>query len=49
MLDEIQQQILAIKLKRIQELNNRLRETIKRDRIPASIASGLYVYIYTHQ
>lgn len=41
MLDEIQQQILIIKLKRIQELNNRLLETLKRERIPASTAGGL--------
>lgn len=42
---QIQNSIQLIKLRRIQELNSRLTETLKRERIPASKASELYVSI----
>lgn len=35
----VQQKLLALKLKRITELNNRLKETLSKDRIYASNAS----------
>lgn len=41
--EQIEYQIQVIRLKRIQELTNRLKLALQRERIPASTASGLYV------
>ncbi|CAI5760322.1 unnamed protein product [Candida verbasci] len=40
---DIESQIYIIKLKRMEALNTRLNDMLKRERIPASIASNLIV------
>ncbi|RCK65705.1 Guanine nucleotide-binding protein subunit gamma [Candida viswanathii] len=42
-MSDIDYQIQVIRLKRIQELNNRLKVALQRERIPASTASGLII------
>ena len=42
--EQIEYQIQVIRLKRIQELTNRVKLALQRERIPASTASGLYVF-----
>ncbi|KAI5959809.1 STE18 [Candida pseudojiufengensis] len=42
-MSEIENQIQVIKLKRIKELNNRLTQTLKRERIPVSKSSALII------
>ncbi|AOW30539.1 hypothetical protein MG5_05098 [Candida albicans P57072] len=41
--EQIEYQIQVIRLKRIQELTNRLKLALQRERIPASTASGLII------
>lgn len=43
--EALSNRIAEIKLRRIQEFNSRLKEALLRDRIPASNASLLYVFI----
>ncbi|EER31345.1 predicted protein [Candida tropicalis MYA-3404] len=42
-MSDIDYQIQVIRLKRVQEFNNRLTEALQRERIPASTASGLII------
>lgn len=44
--ERLSNRIAEIKLRRIQEFNSRLKEALLRDRIPASNASLLYVFIF---
>lgn len=40
---DIEERILILKLRRIEQLNEKLRESLKRDRIPASRAATLII------
>jgi guanine nucleotide-binding protein subunit gamma len=43
--EALSNRIAEIKLRRIQEFNSRLKEALLRERIPASNASLLYVFM----
>jgi guanine nucleotide-binding protein subunit gamma len=42
------QSMADLKLRRLTELNNRLREDLERDRIPVSQAAKRYVHFHIH-